>query len=53
MKKLHLVMRLVGLSYAALVLYCIMMLTGCAASHSHCDAYGQANYSQNQDTASK
>ena len=41
MKRLHLVMKVVALSYAALVVYCIMMLTSCGTSNHACDAYGE------------
>lgn len=31
----------------------LSLVSSCATSKTNCDAYGQANYSQNQDTASK
>ena len=34
-------MRVVALSYIALVIYCIIMLSSCSSSKHACDAYGQ------------
>ena len=38
--------------YFAVAIAVASLVTSCATT-THCDAYGQANYSQNQDTASK
>jgi hypothetical protein len=39
--------------YFAVITFIASLVSSCAAGHASCDAYGQANYSQNQDTASK
>lgn len=38
--------------YFVVMTFVASLVTSCATT-THCDAYGQANYSQNQDTASK
>jgi len=40
------------LVYFAIILTLTVILSSCA-SKVHCDAYGQANYPQNNDSASK
>lgn len=39
--------------YFVVMTFVASMVTSCGTTHASCDAYGQANYSQNQDTASK
>ena len=40
-------------AYFAVAFIIASLVSSCAAGHASCDAYGQANYSQNQNTASK
>jgi hypothetical protein len=39
--------------YFTIAIIFATLVSSCATTHAKCDAYGQANYSQNQDTASK
>jgi hypothetical protein len=39
--------------YFTIAIIVASLVSSCATSKTNCDAYGQANYSQNQDTASK
>jgi len=39
--------------YFVVITFIASLVTSCATGHAGCDAYGQANYSQNQDVASK